>query len=327
MDTLTRRTILRASLAAATMLPAMNSMLLAAEGDRVRIAVGVDPTFSHLQVAVRKGFFEKQGLSAEIRAFDDGNVALDNLLTGNADIGGTSEVGTVVRRAKGGKICVVASGVQAEDLYGIVGSTSIKSPDALVGKTVGMPRGSGGHLYFGYLAEKIGLDLSKVTIKFVQAPEATAALSRGDIDAFAVWEPWLTRITSAVPNTHVISRTGTDHAYFMNTYVLFTESLASNKPLAEKSLSAIIAASDWIHANRDEAVSIVAQALRMKPEDAATVMNLQTWNISFDEAAFKSNLSRAGDFAIAQGMISSKPSFEGFLRPELLKAVAPDRVK
>lgn len=324
---ITRRSVLRTSLAAAALVPALNTVLFAAEGNSVRIAVGVDPTFSHLHVASRKGFFDKNGVTSEIRSFDDGNVALDNLLTGNADIGGTSEVGTVVRRAKGGKICVVATGVQANDLYGIVGSDAIKTPLDLAGRTVGMPRGSGGHLYFGYLAEKIGLDLNKLTIRFVQAPEATAALARGDIDAFACWEPWLTRITATVPQSHIISRTGQDHAYSMNTYVLFTEELVANKPLAQKSLLAIIEASEWIHANREEAVTLVSEALRMKRMDAETVTSLQTWNISFNEKAFRENLGRAAEFAVAQGMIESPPSFEGFLRPDILAAVAPERVQ
>ena len=60
---------------------------------KIVIATGIDPSFAHYVVAVKKGFFEKQGIDAELRSFDDGNVALDSVLTGAADIGGTSELG------------------------------------------------------------------------------------------------------------------------------------------------------------------------------------------------------------------------------------------
>jgi NitT/TauT family transport system substrate-binding protein len=325
---ITRRSLLTYSAAAAAALPSMGSLAWAqTDGEKIRVVAGIDPTFSYLTVAVKKGFFEKEGVDADIKVFDDGNVALDNLLTGNAQIGSTSEVGSLVRRTKGGRICVVASGAQSADLYGVVGSDKIKGPMDLVGRTVGMPKGSGGHLYFGYLAKKIGLDLSKVTIKYLQTPEAIAALSRGDIDALAAWEPWLTRVTNTVQGTHVISRTGQDHAYFMNAYLLFSQDLVDNQELAKKSLKAIIAASDWIPGNWDEAVNIVSQANHMKAEDADAIMKLHTWKINFDKAAFINNFNNAGEFAKSQGLIEKLPDYDGFLRPELLQAVAPDRVK
>lgn len=71
---------------------------------KIVVATGIDPSFAHYVVAVKKGFFEKEGIDAELRSFDDGNVALDSLLTGAADIGGTSELGGIVRIARGGKL-------------------------------------------------------------------------------------------------------------------------------------------------------------------------------------------------------------------------------
>ena len=45
------------------------------------VATGVDPTFGHYVVAVKQGFFEKEGISANLKPFNDGNYALDALLT------------------------------------------------------------------------------------------------------------------------------------------------------------------------------------------------------------------------------------------------------
>ncbi|CAN5543389.1 hypothetical protein BH09PSE5_BH09PSE5_25860 [soil metagenome] len=294
---------------------------------RITVVTGSDPAFSYLTVAVNKGFFEKEGIDATLKVFDDGNVALDSLLTGNAQIGSTSEVGTLTRRAKGGPISVVASGAQSPDFYGIVGSDKIKEPKDLIGKTVGMPKGSGGHLYFGYLFSKLGLDISKINIKFLQSPEAIAALSRGDIDAMAIWEPTLTRVTSMVPGTHVISRAGKDQAYFMNMYLLFAQDLLKDQELSKKSMRAIIAASEWIPANWDEAVKIVAKANHMDNDKAEYIMKLNTWKVTFDEKYFMANFNSAGQFAQTQGLMQKMPEFTGFLRPDVLAGVAPERVK
>lgn len=310
------------ALLGAACIPAM-----AQEKPKLTVVTGIDPSFSYLAVAVKGGFFEREGIDAQLKAFDDGNVALDNLLTGNAEIGSTSEVGTLVRIARGAKISVVGTGGQAADLYGLVGRDSIKSPADLVGKTVGMPKGSGGHLYFGNLIARSGVDPSKITVKFLQSPEAVAALSRGDIDAMAVWEPWLMRVQTMVPGMHVISRTGSDKAYFMNVYILFTNKLVENKDLSTKAMRAIVNAANWIPQNFDEAVKIVAQTYRMDPTAVATIMKMHTWNVHFDKAEFVGNFDAAGKFAMSQGLVKAMPDYDAFLQPSVMTSVAPDRAK
>jgi len=293
----------------------------------IRVATGSDPGFAYLTVAVKKGFFQREGINAELKVFDDGNLTLDNLLTGAAQIGSTSEVGSMTRRAKGGALAVVASGAQSTDFAGVVGSNSIAIPKDLEGKTVGVTKGSGAHLYFGYLARKMGLDLTKVNLRFIQPPEAVAALSRGDIDAMVIWEPMLSRIPTMVRSTHIITRGKQDQAYTANMYLLFSDDLLKNDELARKCMRAILAAADWIPGNWDEAVKIVADANHMKPAEAENVMKLNTWLINFDRQQFVRNFDGAGEFAKAQGLMQQLPSYDGFLRPDVLKAVAPQRVK
>jgi NitT/TauT family transport system substrate-binding protein len=298
-----------------------------AERPSITLVTGIDPSYGLYALAVKKGFFEKEGIDAKLRVFDDGNIGLDSLLTGAAHIGGTTEVGNLVRRSRGGQIFVMASAIQAEDLYGAAGRKEITKPSDLHGKTIGVTKGSGGHLYFSYYAKKFNVDLSKVKVKFVQSPESVAALARGDIDAVFVWEPWVTRVTKLVPGTHVITRTGTDRAFKMNIYMVFAKDLADNRPLAEKAMRALLETAQWIPKNWDESVKIVAETYRMKPEDVSQLMKLVTNNITFDRAEFTRNFTDAGDFAKANGLMATMPDLNAFFRPEVLRSVAPSRVK
>ena len=49
--------------------------------------------FAPFVVASERKIFEKYDLETSFKPFDDGNVALDALLTGSSDIGATTELG------------------------------------------------------------------------------------------------------------------------------------------------------------------------------------------------------------------------------------------
>jgi len=293
---------------------------------KIIIATGIDPSFAHYVVAVKKGFFEKQGIDAELRSFDDGNVALDSILTGAADIGGTSELGGIARIARGGKLYVMASGIQYADFFGLVGKKTIQKPKDLEGKIVGVPRGSGAHLYMAKYAAFHGIDLAKVNIKFLQAPESVAALARGDIDAFFLWDPWLTRAATSVPDTRIIARSGQDNVFRLNTYVYFSERLVGNKELAQKAMRALIEGGDWAMANRTEASKLVGEAYRLPAADAEKIMEPIQWYIHFDPV-FRASLLDAAEFAKQAGIIKDMPSIDPFLRADILETVDRTRVK
>ena len=73
---------------------------------KVPTATGIDALFAPFVVASERKIFEKYDLETSFKPFDDGNVALDALLTGSSDIGATTELGGLSRWDKGGKLYV-----------------------------------------------------------------------------------------------------------------------------------------------------------------------------------------------------------------------------
>src|SRR6516225_5904606 len=64
--------------------------------------------FAPFVVAAERKIFEKYDLETSFKPFDDGNVALNALLTGSSDIGATTELGGLSRWDKGGKLYVTS---------------------------------------------------------------------------------------------------------------------------------------------------------------------------------------------------------------------------
>src|SRR5262249_54272396 len=78
---------------------------------KVPTSTGIDAVFVPFVVAAERKIFEKYGLETSYKPFDDGNVALDAILTGSSDIGSTSELGGLARWDRGGRLYVTAYGV------------------------------------------------------------------------------------------------------------------------------------------------------------------------------------------------------------------------
>ncbi len=290
------------------------------------VGTGVDSTFAPFVVAVKKDFFAKEGIKADLKSFNGGNFALDALLTGDSDIGATSELGGLARISKGGKLYVVASQTQSDGFNAVIGKASIAQPKDLVGKVVGIPgKASGANLFFDLVMKKYAIDPASITFKYLQAPESVAALGRGDIDAIAIWEPWPTRVMAAIPDTKLIIRSGPD-LFPLTQYTYFSRRMVEDPALAQAALRAIVAAADWIPQNFQEAVQIVADTYHMKTADAEPIMKLVKHNVHFAVARFDTNFSAAAAFGQKVEIFKDTPDYKPFLRPEFLRAVAAERV-
>src|SRR4029450_4589825 len=100
-------------------------------------------------------------------------------------------------------VVVVAQATRLVRWIAVVGR-NIDSLEQLKGKKVGVARGSGGEGFWLAMIDQLKLNAPGYTVVNVEAPEMVAALERGNIDAYAVWEPWVTRGLAAVKNTKVL---------------------------------------------------------------------------------------------------------------------------
>lgn len=328
MRQVTRRTALSA-LAGAPGLLAAPAVFGQASGSSVTLATGVDPSFAPLVAAMQKGFFAKHGVKASLRIFDDGSVALDSLLTGAGDVGSTVEFGGNARRAKGGQLFVTGYANYTDEFYGLVGGSAIATAKDMVGKTASLSvRGGPAHLFLTNYMKANGSDISQLKIKFVGAPESVAALARGDVDVLCGGEPWLSRAVGAVPDTHYImkqKRGDTPRVFRLSDYFYFGKRLMDDPGLAKAVMQGLIEGSDWVPANFDEAVRMSADVYKTSVETSASIIRMFDYKVSFTPD-IRANFFAAAEFQKSLGVLSDIPDMDAFLHPEILQAVAPDRV-
>ena len=294
---------------------------------KVILGAGVDATYGEMFVAVDKGFMAAQGLDAEYKTFEAGGMTIAAAAAGTVQVGAAGELPGLKPVSDGAHIVYVATGVYTGRSGGTGVAPGITKPEDLVGKKVAVLKGSTSELYQTLFFRKHGLD-GKATVVNVAVPEMIPALSRGDVQAVFVWEPWLTRMQETVPGSTVPWRYGSDGVYELHWGYWFNRDFVEKTPdVAEKTLRALIQAAQWINANKDAAAEIIAKPTRTSKADILKQMADLRYAVDLRRENLAHYENNIVPFAIQQGLI--KPSdpkafVESFFYPQLIKKVAPN---
>lgn len=291
---------------------------------RITIATGVDPSFAAFYVAKEGGFFERNGLDVTVNTGPSGSAMIAFLIGNQIQSAYGAEQAGVSANVRDPNVVAVAEGVALLRWISVLGR-GIRTMEELKGKRVGVARGTGSETFWLSVVSKLNLNPADYTIVNVEAPEMVAAMERGNIDAFAVWEPWPTRALRAIPNTHILVNNET--IQIVRNYVYMNKTWATeNRPVTERLMRALIQASDFLDSNRDEAVRQVARFLR---QDRSLVAELMTkvgyrMNLTPDSIA---NVQLAIDQLRGMNRLDRPVTPADVIWADPLRWVAPDRVR
>jgi ABC-type nitrate/sulfonate/bicarbonate transport system substrate-binding protein len=219
---------------------------------------------------------------------------------------------------------VVAQATRLVRWIAVVGR-NVNTLDQLKGKKVGIARGSGGEVFWLAMIDKLKLNPADYTVVNVEAPEMVAALERGNIDAYAVWEPWVTRGLAAIKNTKVL-RTQ-EGILEQGVYVYMNRGWIQKNPApAEAFIRALVDATDLINHDRKRAAKDVSDFLKnLDPAMVEELMTKLTFEMELSD--FTVNLFRLAEAQLkAQGKLAKPLDWSGFIYPELMRKVLPAKV-
>lgn len=320
-----RRSIL---VAASTMFWAITASAQPAGAPSVIVGVAPSIDMSLLIIAVKQGFLEKEGINAQLQLFDSSPAVLQGVVAGRADLTNNTEPPQLAARARGGKIVQVMTAYYSGKQNGsVVNSDAIRNAGDLLGKSVGVQRGSGAHYHLAWFLQQNKLAADKVSVKFMDAPDQIAALARGDIQAFFSWEPYLTR-AAEIPKAKIFSRTIDDGFSFAGNVVMREELAKGRKEVAGKVVKGLIATADWMNANPLEAAKVANEVIRGPSVEAVAqqIGNL-SWTGDFRKKIYEQQVSIA-EWGIGMGLFPAKDArklVDELIDPSIIKAVAPAR--
>ena len=291
---------------------------------KMTIATGVDPVFSAYYVAQQEGLFKKRGLDVRINTGPSGSAMVSFLINGQIESAFGSEIAGVSNHNLDPNVVVVAQATRLVRWIAIVGR-NMDNLDQLKGKKIGVARGSGGEVFWLALIDKLKLNAADYTVVNVEAPEMVAALERGNIDAYAVWEPWVTRGLAAVKNTKVLK--DQENILEQGVYIYMNLGwIKKNPEQAEGFVRALVEATDLINRDRKRAAKDVSEFLKsLDPPLVAELMTKLRFEMVLDD--FTISLFRLAETQLKQqGKLTKPLDLGAFVYPDLLRKIQPKSV-
>jgi NitT/TauT family transport system substrate-binding protein len=238
---------------------------------RMTIATGVDPSFAPYYVAREGGFFTRNGLDVTVNTGPSGSAMVAFLIGNQINSAYGAEQAGVSAHLVDPNVVAVAEGTALLRWISVLGR-NIENMEGLKGRKVGVARGTGSETFWLSVVAKLNLNPADYEIVNVEAPEMVAALERGNIDAFAVWEPWPTRAMRAIPNTRIL--VSNEQIQIVRNFVYMNKAWAqSNAEATTRLMRSLVQAQEFIASNPAEAAQQVARFLR---QDRAFIAELMT---------------------------------------------------
>ena len=264
-------------------------------------AIGDAPFF----VAKNKGWFDdvasKYGYDLEFTIYETLPPINEGFATGRVDFIGEAEPPAIIGRAAGIGIKVV--GIQSTYTQQIVVPTdsNINSISDLKGKKIAVLSGTSSYYALPKLLNQFGVSETEVEIFDMSPPDARAAFETGQIDAWAVWPPWVEQQV-VTGNGKTLNDTGT----FIQVLVVGREKFMNENPeLTAELLQTIEQTKEWIAQNEEEAQQIVSEEVTLPVEVVKEAWKTMDLTVTIGEREINDMQAKA-DFLYDKGNIKNK---------------------
>jgi NitT/TauT family transport system substrate-binding protein len=288
------------------------------------IATGVDPAFSQFYVAQEGGIFKRNGLDVQVNTGPSGSAMVAYLVGNQVNAAYGAEQAGITAHNVDKNVVIVAEGTTLLRWFSIVGSKNVNSLDDLKGKRVGIAPGTGSEVFWLEAVKHLKLNKADYTIVNVEAPEMVAALERGNVDGFAVWEPWPTRAVMSVKGAKIVRDsqgifTGRNFIYMNRGWI------EKNRDTAERFMKSMAEANDLVNNHREEAVQMVSRFLKLPVELTRELMPKLAFPLALTNESV-GNVNIAMDQLIKLGKMQKPLDLGEYIYPDLLRKVRPANV-
>ena len=228
-------------------------------------------------VAKNKGWFEeefkKEGITVKYSTFQTLPPINESFATGRVDVVFEAETPAVIGKAAGIDLRIVA--LSASLMQEIVTPTNskIKELEDLKGKKIAVLAGTGSHYGLLKVLKKVGIKSSDVSIIDMFPPAAKNAFETGQVDAWAVWPPFVEQ--------EVISKKGRiipkGSAAIQSVMVVRGEFIKKYPMIVHKLVKVLQRAKKWTKENPEEAQKIIAEELNIPIEVVKLAWSRHDW--------------------------------------------------
>lgn len=261
-----RRTVLAAMGLAAT-------GLATAQPAGATVRIGFQKSSTLIAVLKIQGTLEKQlaplGVKPSWHEFTSGLPLLEALNLDNLDFSAdVADTVPVFAQAAGAQLTFVAQEAPSPTAQAVLvkADSPLKTVADLKGKKIGFAKAAGAHYLLIAVLEKAGLSLADIQPAYLTPADGRAAFEKGAIDAWVVWDPFLSA-AQRQSGARVLAD-GTGLASYQRYYLASTAFATARPDVLRVIYAALEKTGQWVKQNPKEAAALLAPVWGL---DAATI--------------------------------------------------------
>ncbi|MCK8823714.1 ABC transporter substrate-binding protein [Fuchsiella alkaliacetigena] len=287
------------------------------------VTLGYQTALSHTAaiVAVNQDFFAEEGLNIDAKLFSSGPDVNEAVAAGSVDFGTMGDTPVIMATAGGLPVKVLAGiggGAERQRLM-VRKDSDIESVQDLVGKEVGVRRGTSAHGGFYRLLENEGLADDEISVVDIRPEDMPDSLATEQVDAVLIWEPTPTVIEGEGIGRQIANLVGTGNEYL--SFALVNQAFAEqNEEQVLQFMRALDRAVDFIEENPEKTAQIVAEVTGLSEDLAASAVDNHYFRLELD-AEIKASLEDTAEFLYENGDISTIPDFDAALDKSYLDKI------
>jgi sulfonate transport system substrate-binding protein len=301
----------------------------ATEVSTVRLAIDTAAGGSfQFRAAEKQGYFDEQGVNAELSNFAYGIDTVNAILTEQADTGLAADYALLNSLGKGDMV-VVSTLTRGHERSlkdnQLLVRGDIKSPEDLKGKKLGVPKGTVTEYIWAKYLEANQISEEDITyVPYSTPDEAIVGVKKGDIDA--VWSSGALKdkfkSIEGVTQLDDLESAGVT----IDSYLLAKRSFVEEHPEAVESvLKALSQGIEYVGNHQKETAQIAFEQLKVPEEDALKDIERQNYVLGFSEEDVK-HLEDMKEWLEEKGILKESYNLKDKLSLEPLKNAFPDLV-
>jgi NitT/TauT family transport system substrate-binding protein len=274
----------------------------------VQETAGVPSAFVAFGMA--KGFFAKQGLKIDLQSSQGGATTVPALVSGKIQVAGSNVVSLLIAASKGLPVEAIAPGTSAHGSgkkdFGalmVAKGSPIRDVKQLAGKTVAVNTLNNiAEVVVKASLQKSGVDPAQVKLREIDFPEMGAALSKHDVDAAFLIEPFVTIARKAGDRIVDYSYVTTEPNLQVGAYAV-SRTFAEQSPDAVKRYRAAVGqTATYLMAHQAEFRAFLAKQAKT-PAALAKTMELPTFTTTLNTTSMQRTAGLVQQFGLVKDTV------------------------
>ncbi|WP_374322790.1 aliphatic sulfonate ABC transporter substrate-binding protein [Aquipseudomonas alcaligenes] len=227
-----------------------------------QLRIGYQKSSTLISLLKSQGTLEQALADQDIRVswheFASGQPLLEALNVGNIDLSAdVADTVPVFAQAAGAQLAYFARETPSPAAQAILvrDGSPLRNLADLKGKKVAVTKAAGAHYLLIAALAKAGLKFSDIQPAYLTPADGRAAFENGKVDAWVIWEPFLSAAQRQLPTRTLEGSQGL--ASYQRYYLTSSRFAAEHPEVLQTVYSELARAGDWLRANPAEAARIL----------------------------------------------------------------------